>query len=173
MMPFNLASGFKLSILQLQNAIHFSFITLQKKSCFTIFGIQNCAKHKKTCECHLYCWDHVCKVNEQCLVDYFHSKFRVSTPIKVCDYCIAKCKFSTYGGLLMALQAIFLLIKIFMLIRTLRIFQVLFEQILPTGTLYFKKKIYSSTQEDLFKLSIVQLSEVIQHESNVSDFTTE
>ena len=29
---------------------------------------------------HLYCWDHVCKVNERCLVGCFHREFRISTP---------------------------------------------------------------------------------------------
>ena len=30
---------------------------------------------KLTCEFYLYCWNHVCKVNEWCLVDRFHKKF--------------------------------------------------------------------------------------------------
>ena len=52
-----------------------------------------CAKHKKnTCEFHLYCWDHVCKVNEWCLLDCFHLKFRVSTQIMLHNYYITKCK---------------------------------------------------------------------------------
>ena len=56
-----------------------------------------CAKHEKI---HVnYYWDHVSKVNEWCLVDWF---------IMLRDYCIAKCKtFSACGGLLMALLAIF------------------------------------------------------------------
>ena len=53
---------------------------------------------------------------EWCLVDCFHPEFRVFTQIMVCDYCIAKCKmFSACGGLLMALWAILLQFKIFML----------------------------------------------------------
>ena len=32
---------------------------------------------KNSQEFFLYCWDHVCKVNERCLVDCFHPKFRV------------------------------------------------------------------------------------------------
>ena len=74
----------------------------------------------RACELHLYCWDHVSQVNEWCLVDCFHRKFRVSTQTMVCDYCIAKCKmFSACSVLLMALQAIFLWFKIFSLIKTL------------------------------------------------------
>ena len=41
-------------------------------------------KYEKTGEFHLYCWDHVCKVNELCLVDCFHREFRASTQIMVC-----------------------------------------------------------------------------------------
>ena len=59
------------------------------------------AKHKKTCEFHLCYWDHVCQVNEWCLVDCFHCEFKVSTQIIVCNYCTAKCKFSACGRLLM------------------------------------------------------------------------
>ena len=33
-----------------------------------------------TCEFNLYYWDHVCKVNEWCLVDCFHHKLRVFPP---------------------------------------------------------------------------------------------
>ena len=33
-----------------------------------------------TCEFNLYYWDHVCKVNEWCLVDCFHRKLRVFPP---------------------------------------------------------------------------------------------
>ena len=49
-----------------------------------------CAKHEKTHEFHLYCWDHFCKVNY--LIHCFHREFRVSTEIMVRDYCMAKCK---------------------------------------------------------------------------------
>ena len=51
-----------------------------------------CAKHGKTREFDLSCWDHVCKVNEWCLVNCFHGEFRVSTQIMVRDHCIAKWK---------------------------------------------------------------------------------
>ena len=54
-------------------------------------NIKLCAKHEITYEFHLHCWDHVCKVNEWCLVDYFHRGFRVSTEIMVYDYC-TKCR---------------------------------------------------------------------------------
>ena len=71
-----------------------------------------CAKHEKTCETHLYCWDYVCKVNKWCLVDCFHREFRVSIQIMARDSCIAKCQtFSVCGRLLMALQAIFFFIQ--------------------------------------------------------------
>ena len=57
-----------------------------------------CAKHEKTREFHLYFWDHVCKVNELCLVDCFHREYKVSNQIIVRDYCIAKRKtFSACG----------------------------------------------------------------------------
>ena len=73
-----------------------------------------CKTRKNTCEFHLYCWDHVCKVNEWCLLHCFHHKFMVSTKIKVHDYCSTKCKkFSTCGRFWMAR------LKIFTLSRTL------------------------------------------------------
>ena len=59
-----------------------------------------CKTRKNTCEFHLYCWDHVCKVNKWCFVDCF------------VDFCIGKCKtFSTCGRLLMCLQVIFFVIQ--------------------------------------------------------------
>ena len=70
----------------------FSIIAMSKKSQFTIFVTQNCTKHEKAREFDLYRWDRVCKVNEWCLVDYFHLKFSVSTQIMVRNYCIAKCR---------------------------------------------------------------------------------
>ena len=82
----------RINVLGSWNAIYFSIIAVPKKSLFTIFAIKNCAKHEKTREFHLYCWDHVCEVNEWCLVDCFHCEFRVSTQMMVRDYCIAKCK---------------------------------------------------------------------------------
>ena len=79
-----------------------------------------CKTQKNTCEFRIYCWDHVCKANEWYLVDCFHHKFRVSTQVMVCDYCIMKCKkFSTCSRLLIAFWDIFLWLKIFMLIWTL------------------------------------------------------
>ena len=67
--------------------------------------------------CANYCWDHVCKLNEWCIVNCFHCKFRVSTQIMVCDYCITKCKkFSACGWLLMTFRAIFFTIQNFTLI---------------------------------------------------------
>ena len=38
-----------------------------------------CKTQKNTREFHLYCDDHVCKINEWCLFGCFHHKFRVST----------------------------------------------------------------------------------------------
>ena len=64
-----------------------------KKSHLTIFIIQNFVSNtKNTCEFHLDYWDHVCNVNERCLVNCFHHEFRVSTQIVVPDFCITKCK---------------------------------------------------------------------------------
>ena len=74
-----------------------------------------CKTWKNTCEFHLSCWNHVCKLNEWYLIDCFYREFRVSTRI-----IIVKCrKFSASGRLLMALRAIFSRFKIFTLIRTL------------------------------------------------------
>ena len=82
------------------------------------------SKTKSTREFHVYCWYHICKVNECCLVECFHREFRISTQdLYLNDYCIARCKkFSACEGLLLALWAIFLRFKMFTLIRT-RIYQ--------------------------------------------------
>ena len=48
---------------------------------FYYFGDTNfLAKHeeKKKREFHLYCWDHIFKINEWCLVDCFRRKFKLS-----------------------------------------------------------------------------------------------
>ena len=50
-------------------------------------------KHEKTREFHLYCWDHVCKVNEWCLVDCLHREFRLSTQITVCTIALRNAKY--------------------------------------------------------------------------------
>ena len=71
-----------------------------------------CKTWKNLHEFHLYCWDHVRKVNQWCLVECFYHKIRVSTKKIVCDYYITKCKmFSTCGGYLMALWVIFFVIQ--------------------------------------------------------------
>ena len=58
------------------------------------------------------CWDHVCNVNEWCLVDCFHCKLRVSTQVMVHNYLIAKCKkFSACGVLLIALWVFYFAIQ--------------------------------------------------------------
>ena len=63
---------------------------MPKKSHFTIFAIQNFVQNTKNLrEFHLYCWDHVCKVNEWCLVDCFHRKFWAFTQKMIRDCCIA------------------------------------------------------------------------------------
>ena len=65
---------------------------------------------KTTRKYHLYCWDHVFKENEWCLVDYH--KLRVLTQIMVCNCCLTKCrKFSACGRLSMALWANFFVIQ--------------------------------------------------------------
>ena len=71
-----------------------------KESSFNYFrDTKLCPKHKKPHVNSVY-WDHLCKVNKWCLVDYFHREFMVSIQIMSRDYCIAKCKkFSACGGL--------------------------------------------------------------------------
>ena len=71
-----------------------------KETSFNYFrDTKLCPKHKKSHVNSVY-WDHLCKVNKWCLVDYFHREFMVSIQIMSRDYCIAKCKkFSACGGL--------------------------------------------------------------------------
>ena len=72
-----------------------------------------CKTRINTHEFHLYCWNHVCKLNKQRLVDCFHQKFRCYTQITVHNYCIAICKeFPHYQKPLMALWTNFLWLKI-------------------------------------------------------------
>ena len=117
-------TGFELRVSPSWNAIYFSIIKIPKISYFTILVIQNFVQNtQKTCEFHLYCWDHICSVNEWCLVDCFHCKFKVSTQIMVCNYCIANCKkFCACGSQwrLMALQTILLWFIKFVLITNLQ-----------------------------------------------------
>ena len=98
---------FELSVSQSRNAVNFSIIAMPKRSNFT-HNKTLCKTLKNTREFHLYCWDHVCKVNELCLVDFFHGEFRISTQIMVRDYCVAKCK-----------KSFFPQFKIFTLVRIL------------------------------------------------------
>ena len=66
--------GFEISLSQWQNGSYFSIIVKIKKSYFTVFVMQNFeqnTKKKNTFELHLHCLNHVCKVNEKSLVDYF------------------------------------------------------------------------------------------------------
>ena len=116
-------SGFDLSASWLRNEIYF-FITAMPKISFYYFrDTKPCAKHTKSVrEFHLFYWNHVCKVNEWCLVNCFHSKFRVSMQIIVRNYCIAKCKrLSVCSWILMNLRGIFFSwFKLFMLIQTMK-----------------------------------------------------
>ena len=57
----------------------FPIIAISKKSHFILLRHKIVCKTQKTREFHLYCWNHVCKVNEWCLVDCLHHEFRVST----------------------------------------------------------------------------------------------
>ena len=57
---------------------NFPLLRCPRKSYFTIFVIHDFMQNTIR-EFHLYCWDHICKVNEWCLVDCFHREFRVST----------------------------------------------------------------------------------------------
>ena len=79
-----------------QNRVQIKHIMVVKRNLFfyycdvkeiSFYYFQNtklCVKHKKnTCEFYLFCWDHNCKLNEWCLIDCFHFKFRVSTQIMV------------------------------------------------------------------------------------------
>ena len=107
---FGASPGFKSSTLLSRNAIYFSII---------VISIILLLSQYKTCEFH--CWDHVCKVNEWCLVDCFFCKFSISTQIMVCDYCSAKCKkFAACGRLLIDLCTIFFCNSKYLLIRTLQ-----------------------------------------------------
>ena len=101
-------SGFELNVSWSRNAIYFSIIAMRKKSHFTILTIKNFVQNtqKNTCQSHLCCWDHVCKVSEWCLVDCFHREFRVSTQRMVRDYQNTK-TFSVCCGLLMNFRVIF------------------------------------------------------------------
>ena len=72
-----------------------------------------CAKHEKTHEFYLYCWDHVCKVNEWSLVDCFCHGFRVSLQIMVCNYCITTCKTPTTCSRLLMASEIFVVENIY------------------------------------------------------------
>ena len=55
-------------------------IVTPEKSHFTIFTTQSFVQSLNVFVIvHLYCLDHVCKVNEWCLVGCFHREFRIST----------------------------------------------------------------------------------------------
>ena len=92
--------------------LFFHYCNAKEISFYYFCDTKLCTEHthtkKNIREFHLYCWDHVCKVNGWCLVDCFHCGFKVSIQLMVRDYCIAKCKkFSTCSRLVMALWAIF------------------------------------------------------------------
>ena len=50
----------ELSVSQSRNAIYFPSPFFHEISFYYFRDTKLCAKHKKTCEFHLYCWDHVC-----------------------------------------------------------------------------------------------------------------
>ena len=88
--------------------LFFHYLDAKAGSFYCFYDTKPFGKQKSTCEFHLCCWDHVCKVNEWCLVDCFYPEFRDSTQVMVHDYCIVKCKmFSICGRLLMALLSFF------------------------------------------------------------------
>ena len=58
-----------MSVSQSRNAIYFAIIAMPKKSHFTILRYKTLNKTRNRREFHLYCCDHVCKVNEWFLVN--------------------------------------------------------------------------------------------------------
>ena len=95
---FHHCTGFaQSSASQSQNAIYFSIIAMPKKLILLFSRCKTfCKPRENTYELHLYCWDHVYKVNEWCLVDCFHRECGVSTQV-ILRHCIAKYKkFSAY-----------------------------------------------------------------------------
>ena len=54
-------------------------------SLYYFCDIKLCKTQKNTGEFNLYCWDHVCRVNEWCLVDCFHWEFTGFSQIIVRD----------------------------------------------------------------------------------------
>ena len=129
----------------------FSIIMMPKNLILLFLQYKKHKAHKNTSEFHLYCWDHVYKVNGSCLVDYFYSKFRISTEIMVrlasqlhyVPNCITKHKFSACSRLLIALTAIFLQF-ITLLIWTL-VIECLYEDfclcdaLVPSGYMGFEE----------------------------------
>ena len=104
-------TGFELSVSRSRNAIYYSIIAIPKKSYFTIL------QYKTLCKTQQNTWIPLILL-KSCLLDkrmvfswLLSSRIQVSTQIMIRDYCIAKC--STFGGLFMALQAIFYWFKIF------------------------------------------------------------
>ena len=105
------------------NAIYFSIIAVPEKSNFLFLWYKTlCQTQKNTYEFLLYCWNHVCNVNEWFLVCCINCELRVCTQKMVHDYCNKKCKtIAACGRLLMALYVISSLqFKIFTLIQTLK-----------------------------------------------------
>ena len=70
-----------------------------------------CKTWQNTRKFNLYCWDHVCKVNEWCLMNCFHCKFSISTQIMVRDYGNAECKKLSMWLAFNSLLAIFFTIQ--------------------------------------------------------------
>ena len=100
----------------------FHYCDVKETSFYYFCNTKLCAKYKKKniCEFYLFCWNHVCKVSEWCLVDFFHFEFMNSTQIMVHGYYMAKCKkFSACSRLLMVFLTFFLWFRLYMVIWTL------------------------------------------------------
>ena len=70
--------GFKLGLSQSRSAIYFPLLWCQRNLILLFSRYKTLyITRENTRELHLYCWDHVCKVNEWCSVDCFHREFRV------------------------------------------------------------------------------------------------
>ena len=99
----------------------FHYCDVKETSFYYFCNTKLCAKYKKkTCEFYLFCWNHVSKVSEWCLVDSFHFEFMNSTQIMVHGYYMAKCKkLSACSRLLMVFLTFFLWFRLYMVIWTL------------------------------------------------------
>ena len=99
----------------------FSLLQFQRNLILLFLWYKTLCKTKKQMN-SLYIIPRSCLLGKWMIFSWLlPSRIRVSTQIMVHNYCTAKNrKFSTSGRLLMALQAIFLWLKIFALITTLQ-----------------------------------------------------